>query len=80
MAVIVETAEGPFVLAGDAIATRENLKPLPERRLPFHMIGLYMDFAAAWRSLESIMQAAGGDDTRVLGVHDPEALAKKIYP
>jgi len=80
MSVVVETGEGLYVLAGDAIATRENLKPLPERHLPFHMIGLYMDFQAAWKSLETIMKVVNGDETRVLGVHDPAALAKKRYP
>lgn len=81
MAAVVETHEGPYVLSGDAIITRQdNLVPIPERNLPFRMIGLYMDFQAAWKSIETIMKIVDGDASRVLSAHDPSALAKKIYP
>lgn len=80
MSVAVQTHEGPYVLAGDAVCTRENLTPLPDRHLPFRMIGLYMDMQAAWQSIEKIMDIVDGDANRVLSVHDPEALAQKVYP
>jgi glyoxylase-like metal-dependent hydrolase (beta-lactamase superfamily II) len=80
MSVVVQTDEGPYVLAGDAVCTRENLMPLPERHLPFRMIGLYMDFQAAWKSIEKILDTVDGDARRVLSAHDPAALAQKVYP
>jgi glyoxylase-like metal-dependent hydrolase (beta-lactamase superfamily II) len=80
MSVVVETSKGPYVLAGDAVCTRENLTPLPERHLPFRMIGLFMDFQAAWKSIETIIKIVDGDATRVLCCHDPAALTKKVYP
>lgn len=80
MSVVVETSKGPYVLAGDAVCTRENLMPLPERHLPFRMIGLFMDFQATWRSMETIMKIVNGDATRVLCCHDPASVAKKVYP
>jgi glyoxylase-like metal-dependent hydrolase (beta-lactamase superfamily II) len=80
MSVVVETSKGPYVLAGDAVCTRENLMPLPERHLPFRMIGLFMDFQATWRSMETIMKIVDGDASRVLCSHDPAAVAKKVYP
>ncbi|RLB05178.1 MAG: hypothetical protein DRG83_03095 [Deltaproteobacteria bacterium] len=79
MAVVLETTKGPYVFAGDALITRENMEPVPERHLPFKMIGLYMDFEAAWESIERIIRIVDGDPTRVLSAHDPEALANDIY-
>jgi N-acyl homoserine lactone hydrolase len=80
MAVVVEADKGPYVLAGDAIFCQENLMPMPERRLPFRMIGHYMDFQSAWESMETIIKIVDGDSTRVLCAHDPVAYAKKVYP
>lgn len=80
MGAIVETGSGPYVLAGDAIVSRQNLMPLPERKLPFRMPGLFMDFQAQWRSIEKIMEIVKGDSTRVLANHDPESFRKDVYP
>lgn len=80
MAVVVETDKGPYVLAGDAVLCQENLIPLKERYLPFRMIGLYMDFEAGWKSIETILNIVEGDTTRVLSAHDPVALSRKVIP
>jgi len=80
MAVVVETQKGPYVFAGDAIIGQENMQPLPERHSPFRMIGLYMDFEAQWKSMETIMRIVDGDHNRVLGAHDPVVLAKDVLP
>lgn len=77
MAVVLETAKGPYVFVGDA-AKRENLVPVPEQHLPFIMIGLYMDFEAGWRSMETILRIVDGDLTRVLSPHEKEALTTDI--
>ena len=80
MAVVVETAKGPYVLTGDAVITQENLKPVPERHAPFQMIGLYMDFEAQWRSMETILRIVDGDKSRILCNHDPGIFTKNVYP
>jgi len=80
MAVVVKTDKGPYVLAGDAVLSQENLIPLKERYLPFRMIGLYMDFEAGWKSIETILNIVDRDTTRVLSAHDPVVLSKKVIP
>lgn len=80
MAVAVETTRGTYVLSGDSVIGRENLKPLQERYSPFRMIGLYMDFEAGWKSIETILRVVDGDTTRIFCSHDPMALAKSFYP
>jgi glyoxylase-like metal-dependent hydrolase (beta-lactamase superfamily II) len=80
MAIIVETDNGPYVLAGDAIIGQENMQPLPERNCPFRMTGLYMDFEAQWKTMDTIMKIVDWDTTRVLGHHDQVALAKHVLP
>lgn len=80
MVIVVETDNGPYVLAGDAIIKQENMQPLPERRLPFRMTGLYMDFQAQWKTMETIMRIVDWDTSKVLGHHDPVALANYVLP
>ncbi|MDT3701135.1 MAG: N-acyl homoserine lactonase family protein [Thermincola sp.] len=80
MVIVVETKNGPYVLAGDAIIKQENMQPLPERKLPFRMTGLYMDFQAQWKTMETIMTIVDWDTSKVLGHHDPVALSKYVLP
>jgi N-acyl homoserine lactone hydrolase len=80
MAIVAETAKGPYVFAGDAIIGQENMQPLPERSCPFRMTGLYMDFEAQWKTMETIMNIVDWDPSRVLGDHDQIVLAKNILP
>ena len=80
MVIVVETDNGPYVLAGDAIIGQENMQPLPDRRCPFRMIGLYMDFEAQWKTMETIMRIVDWDPIKVLGSHDPVVLAKHVLP
>lgn len=80
MSVVVETSQGPYVITGDAAIIRENLKGDPARHLPYTMIGLYMDFAATWKSLEAIHKIISGDTSRALPGHDSTVFEKERYP
>ncbi|MEW6105629.1 MAG: N-acyl homoserine lactonase family protein [Bacillota bacterium] len=78
--VIVDTDKGRYVLSGDAVIVRENLVGNPKRHTPYTMIGLYMDYIAAWRSIETIANLVDGDASRVLSGHDPSVFEKERYP
>lgn len=80
MAVVVETGKGRYVLPGDAVIRRENLEVVPERHIQFQMVGLFMDLVAQWKSMETIMKIVEGDKSRILCNHDPEVIAKDVYP
>ena len=80
MSVVVETSQGPYVICGDAAIIRENLVGDPARHVPYTMVGLYMDFVATWKSLETIDKIVGGDVSRVLPGHDPSVFEKERYP
>lgn len=80
ISVEVMTAQGPYVIASDAIYTYEHLKGDPAKILPFLMPGIYMDFAATWKSMESIYRRARFDLNRVIPGHDFEVLRRKSFP
>lgn len=80
ISVEVMTAQGPYVIASDAIYGYENLKGDPANNLPFLMIGIYMDYVAAWKSMETIYRRARFDLNRVIPGHDFQVTAKKSFP
>ena len=80
ISVEVMTAQGPYVIASDAIYGYDNLKGDPANKLPFIMIGIYMDYLAAWKSMETIYRRARFDPKRVIPGHDFQVTAKKSYP
>jgi hypothetical protein len=44
------------------------------------MPGIYMDFAAVWKSYEIILRGARFDIDRILPGHDFEVLQRKSFP
>ena len=57
MSVAVETADGPYVIAGDAVMTYDNLRGDPAKRQKFLPIGRYTDIFQVFDSLERILSA-----------------------
>jgi glyoxylase-like metal-dependent hydrolase (beta-lactamase superfamily II) len=80
ISVVVDTKEGSYVIAGDAVFKYANLKGAPEQRLRYLMSGVYTDLIAMWRSYELIDEIVGHDIYRVIPGHDSEVFEKKRYP
>jgi len=73
--VLVETKNGTYVIAGDAVACFENLEPDKKKNTEFTMIGRYMDIEKAWNSLVKINTVADF----VLPGHDDTVFEKDYY-
>ena len=80
ISVEVMTAQGPYVIASDAIYTYDNLKGDPANNLPFLMPGIYMDLVATWHSVERIYRRALFEKDRIIPGHDYEVLKRKSFP
>lgn len=74
--VVVRTPKGSVVMSGDAIMCYDNLKPDKRRRVPFSMIGRYMDYISAWSSMKRIVDVADV----ILPSHDMRVYEKAGYP
>ena len=75
IAVIVNTASGDYLCAGDAVATLDNFKPVEELHYSVSPIGLSINLIEAWNSLEKMKLRAGSPD-RVLASHDVALLER----
>jgi N-acyl homoserine lactone hydrolase len=73
-AVLVETASGLYVIAGDTVPHFENME-VPEGE-PFWPTGLYIDMRELYESLDRLKNLGGF----ILPGHDMLVLQKKIYP
>jgi N-acyl homoserine lactone hydrolase len=80
MGVIVETDDGPYVIAGDAVNKYANLEGAPSRRQRFLMGGVFTDLCAMWRSFEVIDSIVQHDFSKVIPGHDPLVFARNSYP
>lgn len=80
ISVEVMTDQGVYVIASDAIYGYDNLKGDPAKGIPFLMGGIYMDYIASWKSMETIYRRAGFDVNRVIPGHDFEVLKRKSFP
>lgn len=80
ISVEVMTADGPYIIASDAIYSYDNLKGDPATQQPFLMPGIYMDLVATWHSVERIYRRAKFEINRVIPGHDYEVLKKKSFP
>ena len=78
--VVVETDDGPYVIAGDAADTYQNLQGDPENKLPFLMQGIYTDMEKMWKSFEFIDEIVKGDYSKVIPGHDPQVFKHERYP
>lgn len=80
MGVVIDTEEGPYVIAGDTAPKYGNLEGVPGERLPYWMSGIYTDMKAMWSSLKLIDEIVKGDFSRVIPGHDPRVFQKERYP
>jgi len=76
----VDTEKGPYVIAGDAVPTYENMKGDPQSNQPYILSGVYTDMLAMWKSFELIDEIVGGDIYKVIPGHEPLVFNKKRYP
>lgn len=80
ISVLVETAEGPYVIVGDNVMTYDALNSEPEKKLPFNIPGVYTDLIAIWESIERSLSLVGHDRRRVLPGHDRLVFQQERYP
>lgn len=73
-AVLVETASGLYVIAGDTIPHFENMEVPPDE--PFWPTGIYIDLKELYESLHRLKSLGG----TILPGHDMLVLAKNVYP
>jgi glyoxylase-like metal-dependent hydrolase (beta-lactamase superfamily II) len=78
--VVVETDEGPYVIAGDAVPTWENLRGDPKNGQRYYMSGVYTDMQAMWKSFELIDEIVQGDVEKVIAGHESLVFNKARYP
>jgi len=74
--VAVKTAEGVFVIAGDAVFADENLQPDKHRNLPFTPMGRYVNVFEMFSSMEKIFERAD----HILTGHGAGVSEKSVYP
>jgi glyoxylase-like metal-dependent hydrolase (beta-lactamase superfamily II) len=74
--VLVRTADGVYLIAGDLFFVRENLLPDAERGWPLSPIGRFSNFVELWRSMEHALRRAD----HVLMTHDPTINDRQVYP
>lgn len=74
--VAVRTAEGLYVIAGDAIFSEENLEADKERNLPFTPMGRYVNVFEMFNSMKTIVRMA---DYTLPG-HGKGVAQKDVYP
>jgi glyoxylase-like metal-dependent hydrolase (beta-lactamase superfamily II) len=80
MGVVVDTVDGPYVIAGDSVPHYGNLMGAPEERLPYLMAGVYTDMLAMWNSFELIDEIVRHDVYKVIPGHEPLVFKKERYP
>lgn len=78
--VVVDTDDGPYVIAGDAVPTYENMKGDPQNNQPYIMSGVYTDMQAMWKSFELIDEIVKGDIYKVIPGHESLVFNKERYP
>jgi len=78
--VVVETDNGPYVIAGDAVPTWANLRGDPKNNERFIMSGVYTDMPAMWKSFELIDEIVQGDVEKVIPGHESLVFKKQRYP
>jgi N-acyl homoserine lactone hydrolase len=73
-AVIVQTMDGLYVIAGDTIPTYENMQVSEKER--FWPSGIYVDLREYYQSLDRLKTLGG----RILPSHDMAVMEKTFYP
>jgi glyoxylase-like metal-dependent hydrolase (beta-lactamase superfamily II) len=80
LGVVVDTDEGSYVIAGDAVPTYDNMMGDPQSKQPYIMSGVYTDMEAMWKSFELIDEIVKGDIYKVIPGHESRVFKKKRYP
>jgi N-acyl homoserine lactone hydrolase len=78
--VVVDTDDGPYVIAGDAVPTYDNMKGDSQSNQPYIMSGVYTDMQAMWKSFELIDEIVQGDIDKVIPGHESLVFKKERYP
>jgi N-acyl homoserine lactone hydrolase len=74
--VAIETTEGTYVIAGDAIPLYENLNGSPFSKF---IVPSYFDYRQCWESVEKIVEIAKFKE-KILPGHEIQVSDKKSYP
>jgi len=74
--VLVETDEGPYTIAGDAVFCFENLQGDPAHHLKYLPIGRYVNLFELWDSMEEMAKRS----KFVLPGHDSRVFDREVYP
>jgi glyoxylase-like metal-dependent hydrolase (beta-lactamase superfamily II) len=75
VSVEVETAQGPFIIAGDSVFVPENLEPVEELGYDLCPPGRFYDIVETWGSIRKQKARAAAPD-RILCSHDQGLLAR----
>lgn len=78
IAVSVNTTDGPFVMTGDLMFLKDNMKPQKDKGWPLTPPGRFYNILEIWSSMEEVMRRV--DANHVLMTHDPSQLGKDVYP
>lgn len=69
-AVEVDTKDGTYILAGDAIFLLDNLKPIPEIHYDITPTSRFADIISWWKSVEKMKERVT-DEKLILPSHEP---------
>jgi glyoxylase-like metal-dependent hydrolase (beta-lactamase superfamily II) len=76
IAVSVDTEKGKYVMAGDLMFLRENMKPCEEKGWPIMPPGRFCNILEIWDSMEKVIERAD----YVLLTHDPIHIGVEQFP
>jgi glyoxylase-like metal-dependent hydrolase (beta-lactamase superfamily II) len=74
-AVEVDTENGNYIIAGDAVFILDNLRPIPEIKYNITPPNRYANIIEAWQSIEKIKARANNVD-KILTCHDRSMLER----
>lgn len=78
VAVSVNTEDGPYVIVGDLMFLKDNMKPEKSKGWPITPPGRFYNILEIWASIEEVMRRVDAD--HVLMTHDPSQMDKSTYP
>ena len=80
ISLVVATAAGPYVIAGDAVSCYENLEGDPAKKLRYLPTGIFTDLLALWNSMGLIEAKAEFRRDHILPAHDSRVFRHRAYP
>lgn len=76
----IKTQKDTYIIAGDAVFTKDNLKENEVEFLPYTPLARYMDFIDMWNSIGEIIRRAKNIRDNILPGHDERVFDKLSYP